>query len=191
MRNIVYRIRIYHATLAIISILAYITGEIGIIHSYLGYGVALIVIFRLLWALSGHRQLGLMRFYPDFEGLKLTNMFTHPAVSRTLLLGIAISVILTTTTGILMDQGESLGLGAISIIDNAYANGDKNDNEILEEVHEFFANLMLFFVFGHIGYLILFKFPLAKFMLYMPWKNFTSKITNKLLHYFGSRNDRY
>ena len=169
MRNIVYRIRTYHAALAMISILAYITGEVGIIHNYLGYGVSLIVIFRILWALSGHRQLGLMRFYPDFEGLKLTNMFTHPSISRTLLLGIAISVILTTVTGILMDQGESLGLSALSIIDNVYANGDDHGNEILEEIHEFFANLMLIFVVGHIGYLILFKFPLAKFMLFMPW----------------------
>ena len=170
MRNIVYRIRIYHATLAIISTLAYITGEVGIIHNYLGYGVSLVVIFRLLWALSGHRQLGLMRFYPDFEGLKLTNIFTHPSISRTLLFGIAISVILTTITGMLMDEGESLGLSAVSVIDNAYANGDNDDDEILEEVHEFFANLMLIFVAGHIGYLILFKFPLAKFMLFMPWK---------------------
>ena len=170
MRNIVYRIRIYHATLAIISTLAYITGEVGIIHNYLGYGVSLVVIFRLLWALSGHRQLGLMRFYPDFEGLKLTNIFTHPSISRTLLFGIAISVILTTVTGMLMDEGESLGLSAVSVTDNAYANGDDDDDEILEEVHEFFANLMLIFVAGHIGYLILFKFPLAKFMLFMPWK---------------------
>ena len=172
MRNIVYRIRIYHACLASISTLAYITGEVGIIHNYLGYGVSLIVIFRVLWALSGHRQLGLMRFYPDFEGLKLTNMFTHPSITRSLLLGIAVSIILTATTGMLMDQGESLGLSAVSIIDNAYANGDDHDNEILEEVHEFFANLVIIFVAGHIGYLILFKFPLAKFMLFMPWKIF-------------------
>ena len=138
----------------------------------MGYVVSLIVIFRVSWALSGHRQLGLMRFYPDFEGLKLTNMFTHPSISRTLLLGIVISVILTTVTGILMDQGESLGLSSVSIIDNAYANGDDHNNEVLEEVHEFFANLMLIFVVGHIGYLILFKFPLAKFMLFMPWTKF-------------------
>lgn len=172
MRNIVYRIRTYHAALASISTLAYITGEVGIIHNYLGYGVSLIVIFRILWALSGHRQLGLMRFYPDFEGLKLTNMFTHPSITRSLLLGIAVSIMLTASTGMLMDQGESLGLSAVSIIDNAYANGDDHGDENLEEVHEFFANLVIFFVVGHIGYLTLFKFPLAKFMLFMPWKKF-------------------
>lgn len=177
MRNIVYRIRTYHATLAIITTLAYITGELGLIHNYLGYGVFLIVIFRVLWALSGHRQLGLTRFYPDFEGLKLTNMFTHPSITRTLLLGIAISVILTAATGVLMDQGESLGLSSVLIIDNAYANGDKHNNEFLEEVHEFFANLMLVFVAGHVGYLIIFKFTLAKFMLFIPWGNSTNKRT--------------
>ncbi len=99
MRNIIYRIRIYHAILAVLSLLTYITGEIGLIHNYLGYLVSLVIVFRLLWAFSGHRQLGLMRFYPNFEGLRLGNMFTHPAISRSLLLGIAISLILTCVTG--------------------------------------------------------------------------------------------
>jgi hypothetical protein len=57
------RIRIYHATLATLAVLAYLTGELGIIHARLGYGVAVVIAFRLLWALSGERQVRLMRFY--------------------------------------------------------------------------------------------------------------------------------
>lgn len=44
------RIRIYHATLATLAVLAYLTGELGIIHAWLGYGVAVVIAFRLLWA---------------------------------------------------------------------------------------------------------------------------------------------
>ncbi|AGK56908.1 cytochrome B561 [Hyphomicrobium denitrificans 1NES1] len=37
----------------------------GLIHAWLGYGVAAVIVLQLLWALSGERQVGLMRFYPS------------------------------------------------------------------------------------------------------------------------------
>ncbi len=167
------RIRIYHATLAILAILAFITGEMGIIHAWLGYGVGAIILLRLLWALSGDRQVGLMRFYPDFEGLKADNLFTHPLISKMLMLGIAISLIAATSTGIAMDKGKAIGMVNISIIApaNADDNGEENEDgedSPLGETHEFFANLMLLFVGLHITYLLLFKSPLARFMLFIP-----------------------
>ncbi len=176
--NIIHRIRIYHATLAILSILAYITGEFGIIHAWLGYGVAAVIAFRLLWALSGNRQVGLMRFYPSFEGLNLGNMFTHPAITKTLMLGIALSVLAVTVTGIALDKGESIGLAQLELVASASADDDDHDNknggfleEALEEMHEFFANVMLLFVGMHVSYLLLFKRPLAKFMLFIAKKD--------------------
>jgi cytochrome b len=144
-------IRLYHATLAILAILTYLTGDFELIHIWLGYGLGTVIIFRLLLALSGNMQVGLSRFYPDFEGLKITNIFTHPSVSKTLLFGIATSLIIATLTGIMMDR-------------------ITGDGGIWEEVHEFFANAMLFFVGAHISYLLLFKRPLAKFMLFVPNK---------------------
>ncbi|MBN8530474.1 MAG: hypothetical protein J0L97_01240, partial [Alphaproteobacteria bacterium] len=42
--------------------------------------------------------------------------------------------------------------------------------EALEEVHEFFGNLLLVFVGLHVTYLLTFKRPLAKFMLFFPKK---------------------
>jgi cytochrome b len=172
--NIMNRIRIYHTVLASLSILSYITGELGIIHAWLGYGVAAVIVFRLLWVLSGERQVGLMRFYPSFEGLNLCNAFTHPSISKTLLLGIAVSVILVTLTGIIIDKGESIGFVNASFMATALTDDDnheehrKEDDGFLVEVHEFFGNLMLLFVGMHITYLVLFKFPLAKFMLFIP-----------------------
>lgn len=173
--NIMHRIRIYHAALATLSILSYVTGELGIIHSWLGYGVSLVIIFRLLWTLSGHRQVGLMRFYPSFEGLNLGNMFTHPAITKTLMLGIALSVLAVTLTGIAIDKGEAIGLAQVELLATANADDDEHEHneesfleEALEETHEFFANVMLLIVGMHVSYLLLFKRPLAKFMLFVP-----------------------
>ncbi|MFO1242084.1 MAG: cytochrome b/b6 domain-containing protein [Rickettsiales bacterium] len=176
--NIMQRIRIYHATLAILAILAYLTGELGLVHAWLGYGVAIVITLRLLWVLSGERQVGLMRFYPSFEGLKFDNAFTHPSISKTLILGIAVSLILATGTGIALDKGKSIGLANAELISNAYADDEDEESkgflsEALEESHELFANLMLLFVGMHVTYIVLFKFPLAKFMLFVPKKDST------------------
>ncbi|MFZ4541471.1 MAG: cytochrome b/b6 domain-containing protein [Rickettsiales bacterium] len=175
--NIMHCIRIYHAVLATLAILAYLTGELGMVHAWLGYGVALVIALRLLWALSGKRMVGLMRFYPSFEGLNVGNLFTHPAISKTLMLGIALSLLTATGTGIAMDKGKAIGLADTPLVTSAYADdkdrekgGEGNGEEgesLLAEAHELFANLMLLFVGMHVSYLVLFKFPLAKFMLFI------------------------
>ena len=170
--NIIKYLRLYHAALAITAILAYITGELGIIHAWLGYGVALIIVMRLLWAISGESQLGLSKFYPSFEGIKINNALTHPAISRTLLSGIAFSVMAVSITGIMMDEGKSIGLADIQMVTPALAEDNEeygeSDESFLSESHEFLANVMLLFVGMHVTYLILFKRPLALFMLFMP-----------------------
>ena len=169
------QIRFYHITLAVLAMLAYLTGDVfDGLHAWLGYLVAAIVVFRLLWALTGNPHVGLMRFYPNFEGLNLSNAFTHPAISKSLMLGIAVSLLSVTLTGILMDQGKTIGISSAELIAPAYADDDHgkyNDSffgEVLEEVHEFFGSLLLIFVGLHVGYLLIFKRPLAKFMLFMP-----------------------
>lgn len=174
--NVIKYLRLYHATLALTALLAYITGELEIIHAWLGYGVALIIVMRLLWAMSGESQLGLSKFYPSFDGMKINNALTHPAISHTLLSGIALSVIAVTITGILMDQGKSIGMADIQMITPAFADDDngeygERDESFLSESHEFLANVMLLFVGLHVTYLILFKRPLALFMLFVPKQN--------------------
>lgn len=177
--SIMHRIRIYHATLAILATLAYLTGDDDSIHAWLGYAVAIVIVLRLLWALTGNPHVGLMRFYPQFAGLNLSNAFTHHAITKTFMLGIAVSLISVTSTGILMDQGKTIGLANAAWVSPAYADDDDQHHrdhhggffeEVLEELHEFFGNLLLIFVGLHVSYLILFKRPLAKFMLFMHKK---------------------
>lgn len=177
--SIIHHIRIYHAVLAVLALLAYMTGDDNAVHAWLGYGVAGVIVFRILWAFSGNPSVGLMRFYPSFDGLNLSNAFTHPAITKTFMLGIALSLIAATSTGIMMDRGESIGFAKTEAITSAFADdgGDKREHkeenfldEALEEIHEFFGNLLLVFVSLHVSYLLMFKRPLAKFMLFLPKK---------------------
>lgn len=187
MMNIMNRVRLYHAFLATLAIAAYLSGEIDPVHAWLGYGVAAVIVLRLLWALGGARQVGLMRFYPNFEGLKLKGALTHPAISRVLMLGIALSLLTVTGTGIAMDQGRSIGLaparaglaadaGPQSAARRESYRGEEDEGEgeeegeggALGEIHELAANLLLLFVGMHVAYLLVFKRPLAKFMLFLP-----------------------
>jgi cytochrome b len=176
--NMMSKIRLYHCTLASLAILAYLTGELGVVHAWLGYGVALIIALRLLWALFGSRQVGLMRFYPSFEGLRADNMFTHPAISKVLMLGIAVSLVAVVSTGVAMDRGKTIGMASASIATTSFADDVKRRHRegnregkkggMLSEAHEFLANMLLLFVGMHVTYLVLFKRPLAKFMVFVP-----------------------
>ena len=172
-------IRALHAALAVLAGLAYVTGEWGAVHAWLGYGVAAVVLLRLLAALTGriagNFTLGLQRFYPHFTGLRFDNALSHPAVSRVLIAAIALSLIGATATGIAMDRGRTLALAGDAIVAPAMADEARRDRpkrtpaeKALKEAHEVLANLMLLTVGAHVGYLLLFRRPLARFMLFLP-----------------------
>lgn len=171
---VMHRIRIFHAFLAITVLAAYFSAETGLIHAWLGYGVAALIAFRLIWALSGAPQLGLERFYPSFKDLHLKGIATHPAISRLLLACIALSVIGATGTGIMMDKGRSLQPASLSSLsfsaesEESEGNEESEDEsgEAYEEAHELLANPAMAFVVMHVLYLLAFKRPLARFMLF-------------------------
>lgn len=182
--NAMYRLRLSHAALAMLATAVYLTGESGAIHEWLGYGILIVIIIRIAMAFTGAPQLGLMRFYPSFEGMKLGNFATHPAISRTLLAGIAICLIGAVTTGVMMDKGETLGFAAQLLVPAALADsdnaadlensasedrntGEKDEQENgIGEIHETFSNILLILVGLHIAYLLAFKRPIARFMLF-------------------------
>lgn len=195
MMNVMNRVRLYHALLAVLAIAAYLTGDIFPAHAWFGYGVAAVIVLRLLWAIGGERQVGLMRFYPKFDGLKLKGAITHPAISRVLMLGIALSLLTVSATGIIMDEGRVFGLKPAGIErqaggsdtdapragreqsedDEDGEDDEEHEDGPLSEIHELAGNLLLPFVGLHIAYLLAFKRPLAKFMLFVP-RN-TRKVT--------------
>jgi cytochrome b len=173
--SLMKRIRAYHAALAVLALLAFLTGDFGLVHSWLGYGVAAIIVLRLLWALADRKHVGLSRFYPEFAGLRFANALQHPAISKTLILAVAITLLGATATGVAIDGGKAIGMADVTLV--APAHGDDGGrersrsgggmaHELLEELHESLSNLFLFAVLLHASYLILFRRPLALFMLF-------------------------
>jgi cytochrome b len=165
-----HRIRIFHSFLALTVLAAYFSAEMGLVHAWLGYGVAALILLRLIWALSGAPQLGLARFYPSFKDLHLKGIMTHPAISQVLLAGIALSVIGATGTGIMMEKGRALQPSALSSLslsgEHESAGREDESGEMCEEAHEYLANLAIALVVLHVLYLLSFKRPLARFMLF-------------------------
>jgi cytochrome b len=176
--SLMHKVRFYHAALAIFTVLAYLSGDFGLVHDWLGYVLAAVLAMRLLWAVFNPRQLGLNRFYPNFDGLRFDNAYHHPAVSKVFILGIALSLLGATLSGVAMDGGRAIGLAdagiGISVIGTAHADegergehGDRHGgDDFMEEIHESLSSLVILFVILHAGYLLLFKFPLARFMLF-------------------------
>jgi energy-coupling factor transporter ATP-binding protein EcfA2 len=90
---------------------------------------------------------------------------------------------------IALDQGRTFGLGRTEMRQQARPatpelpsiRGDDDEDgerrggggeeeeggEVIEEVHEVLGNLLMFLVGGHVAYLLLFKRPLARFMLFL------------------------
>jgi len=181
------KIRLYHAALAGLALSAYVSGELGPIHEWLGYGVTFILIVRIIWGVVEARQLGISRFFPGFTELGHVRWFDHPAVSKLLLSGVALALVSTVVTGVLADRLPSSppsrraentffsasewrtpsnhDVGPSSIASRDRRESDKNESWITE-VHEASANFLLGFVIAHASYMLLFKRRLAAFMLF-------------------------
>lgn len=78
MMSLMHKVRFYHAALAILTVLAYLSGDFGLVHDWLGYGVAVVIALRLLWAVFNPRQLGLNASIRTSMGCA----WTMPTVTR-------------------------------------------------------------------------------------------------------------
>lgn len=183
------KLRLWHALIAIVAVAAYLSEDLRPVHQWLGYGVVALIVIRLLMALFGAGALGLQRFYPHFHDMRLGTLATHPAISRVLLLGIGLSLLGVTATGVMMDQGRTLQAAMVGNSGASQAQGPDREHdtqnarrsfedddheeehdkrgEFLEEIHELFANLLIAIVGLHVSYLVVFKWPLARFMLFL------------------------
>jgi cytochrome b len=187
------KIRLSHAALTVGCILAYLTGEAGIVHAWIGYGVAALIALRLVWGLFGPRQVGIARLVPTLEQVSTIRWLDHPAVSKILLSAIIVCLLVVSGTGIALGPGggeegrehaaalskpvsqqtaqEAGTLSQVAFVDPARADTDEADEETeggewIEEVHEASANLLFLFVGLHVGYVLLFKRKLAFYMLF-------------------------
>ncbi len=155
---LIEKIRAYHIGLIALTALSYVTGEAGAVHTWLGYGVAGVILFRMAWGVVGPRQVGISRFFPPIPDFKRTPL-NDPAFSRLLISAVALVLILVTATGVMLDppgrtaaerSAQAAPVHAYSLLAPAYADDDEDRGGRKEEVHEFTANLLVIAVALHV-----------------------------------------
>lgn len=187
-------LRFYHLILAGTALLAYFTAEeLGLVHAWTGYVIAALLGLRLLLGIARKRGFELRRLMPSLATPpRGQSGIRHPVVSRLLVLAILTCVAGAAGTGIAMDQGGTLvgqsirlhdedaerggedeadeheGSGARIASAEEHEGGEDEDEGPLGELHELFGNLILPLVALHALYLLLVRFELARFMLFLP-----------------------
>ncbi|MDE2562502.1 MAG: cytochrome b/b6 domain-containing protein [Sphingomonadales bacterium] len=192
--------RIFHLLLATAVAVAYFTAEeLGLVHAWVGYAVAALVALRLALGMARARGFEFRRLVPSLASPPRGQTgIRHPAIGRALTLALFLAIAGTATTGVLMDRGGTLvgrsirahdgerHLGArdeereasasvftlIAPSASAREEDERGEHEesALGEVHKTLGNLILPLVVAHLLYLLVFRFDLARFMLFVPRK---------------------
>lgn len=149
-------VRIFHWSLVLAFTIAWLSGdELKILHNNAGYVVLGLVLLRIAWGFIGTRHARFQDFvYPSAEvkGFLLDTLkqrarryLGHNPVGGAMIMLMLLSLIITTVTGIAC-YGIEDGAGLLAMLAGIPGWGE----EMLEEVHEFFANLMVLLVIVHV-----------------------------------------
>jgi cytochrome b len=151
-------VRIGHWTLVVMFCIAYLTEDhFLLIHTYSGYIILGYVAVRLVWGVIGPRYARFSDFvcapktvahYIGQElSFKAPRYLGHNPVGGAMIIALILSLILTTLSGV-MTYGIVEGLGPLAQQLQGWSNFM---GELLEEVHEFFANFTLLLVGLHVA----------------------------------------
>lgn len=169
-------VRLFHWSLVFAFITAYLSGEEeGIVHVYAGYFIIGLIAFRVVWGFIGtqHARFSDFIFSPriviayakDMLSGKAKHYQGHNPLGGVMVIALLVTLTMTSVTGLLVYGAE--GHGPLANVDASYfissANAsspnteryehdeDEQAEEMWEEIHEFFANLMLLLIALHIA----------------------------------------
>jgi len=149
-------VRIFHWSLVLTFTVAYVTAEdLEVLHNNAGYAVLGLVLLRIIWGLVGTRHARFSDFvYPAAEvrgflrdtlRRRAQRYLGHNPAGGAMVIVMLLSLIITTVTGIAFYGAED-GAGPLAML----AGSAEWSREMLEEVHEFFANLTVLLVVVHV-----------------------------------------
>ena len=148
-------VRVFHWSLVFFFLLAFATEDDWMsVHVWAGYAVSALIGFRLLWGLIGTRNARFLNFVKspavvkqhlrDMLARKAPHYLGHNPVAAVMVVTLLISITLVSFSGIALIASEGQGPLAGTLFASL-------DAGLMEEVHEFFANLTLLLVFAHIA----------------------------------------
>jgi len=160
MRSLIWPLptRIFHWMLVTYVILMLLTSEAESFltwHAAFGYGIALLLFFRLLWGIVGPQYArfstwplsitALKAFLQDIRHPQTAYPGHNPAASW-VMLGILAVLLLTVASGVLT-YGTQEGRGLFAFLNHTWF----REMELFEEVHESFSALLWILVALHLG----------------------------------------
>ena len=148
-------VRIFHWSLVFFFVLAYATEDDWLsVHVPAGYAVAMLIGFRLVWGLIGTHYARFIHFVKSPSGVlgyirqmirfQVPHYLGHNPAAAAMIIALLISLVMVSFSGMVIIASEGQGplAGTLFAAFNA---------EVMEEVHEFFANFTLLLVFLHVG----------------------------------------
>ena len=154
-------VRVFHWTLVSAFAIAWLTeDEWMTLHSYAGYVIFALLLFRLIWGVVGPRYArfsdfvkspaAVMGYLKDLVRFRARRYIGHNPAGGAMIVALLLSLIATTLSGMLAYG--AVGLGPMT---GLFLNHSSYGSEWLEEIHEFFANFTLLLVVLHVGGVIL------------------------------------
>jgi len=151
-------VRVFHWTLVLAFTIAYVTeDEFLDLHVFAGYVIAGLIGFRLVWGLIGTRHARFTDFVrrPSVVWAYMKSMLSgrpkrhlgHNPAGGAMVMALLLSLVLTVVTGLAYyGAGEFSGPLAATL-----ANAGPFWADVLEESHEFLANLTVLLVVLHVA----------------------------------------
>jgi len=147
-------VRVFHWSLMLFFLLAFITEDDWMkLHVWAGYAVAMLIAFRLVWGVVGTRTARfrsfvksprlVMRHLREMLLLRPSHYLGHNPAAAAMVVTLLLSISLVAFTGMVLIATEGQGPLAGTFFAGA-------SSKVTEDVHEFFANLTLVFVFWHL-----------------------------------------
>ena len=150
--------RLFHWLLVAFIVISYLSSDeesFLTIHAAFGYGVFVLILFRIIWGFIGPKYSKFSDFVLDFKEAKefALNIFNpkkeyagHNPAASFVMLGIIIVTLLVTISGVLT-YGIQEGRGVFAFLNNSFF----KEMELLKELHEVFVNLLIILVLAHLG----------------------------------------
>jgi cytochrome b len=155
-------VRVFHWTLVVAFFTAYITEDDFLsVHTYAGYTVLGLILLRIIWGIIGTRYARFSSFVTsprvacqylkDTLFLRAKRYLGHNPAAGAMIVLLLVSLLVTTICG-LATYGAIESAGPLG---NWLGNIGETGEDILEEVHEFFANFTVLLVVIHVGGVII------------------------------------
>ena len=150
-------VRFFHWSLASAFIIAYVTEEnFMVVHSWAGYLILALISVRFIWGFIGTRYArfsdfvyssqSIVEFLKDTLKFKAKRYIGHNPAGGAMVILLMVSLFITTTSGILVYGAEEQA-GPVA---HWFSQAGGFWAEILEGLHEFFANFTLLLVVVHV-----------------------------------------